>query len=789
MKTILIILFAAFVVHKADAQNTHKFYGKITDERNKPLSGASVYVVELKLGTMTEEHGNFEFPQISAGNYHVHISYLGYKCIEDNQTKISNSDTYQVYILESEDVALDEITVEGLSEHEKKSQKTSAVDFIDNDFIKTNLSINLVKSIETLPGISSIDVGQGFSKPVIRGLGFNRVAVTEHGIKQEGQQWGADHGLEIDQFAVERLEIVKGPSSLMFGSDAVGGVIQILPNKIPDKHTAEGSLQSVFKSVNNQIVNSLNAKYRHHEHNFYVRFTRADFGDYTVPADSFFYNRYRFPIQNKTLNNTAGKEQDAYFSFGTAKKQFKSTFSLSSVNSKVGFFPGSHGIPSAGKLADDGNARNIELPYQQVSHFKIVNNTTFFLEKGSAELNLGYQKNNRQEWSLFHTHYQNQTAPELNPDLELLLNLNTLSSDLKYKYRNANHVFQTGISAQYQDNTIGGYLFLLPEYVRKTVGAFAYNSFTVNSKVLIDGGIRFDFGQTDIEKFYSVYAERYKSEAFSAKFYDVSWAIGTSYSISKRLNIKSSVGKSFRMPNASELSANGIHHGSFRYEVGNKEISSEYSYQFDVGLNFSNQKISGEVNFFTNFFPNFIYLSPSGSYLHPSGYEISEADAGQVYEYIQSEAFRTGGECSISYQIAEPLTVTTSAEYVYATDFEYPIPFTPPLNIYSSINYSIPNFTKHITASSINLNTNFTSAQHRIARNELPTPRSNIWNLAYSGNVIVSKTAINITLQLQNMFDTKYFNHLSFYRIIELPEPGRNMQIQIEIPINRTFSK
>jgi len=784
-----LIIFFLLINIIVNAQNSYKIEGKVTDDKNLPLIGANVVIHEIQKGTMTDENGKFEISGLSAGDYHLHISYLGYICVHYNIINVVDSDVYHDFMMQPDNLSLDEITVNGNAAKIQKQQKTTSVEIIDNDFINNNLNINVIKSIETLPGISSMDVGQGFSKPIIRGLGFNRVAVAENGIKQEGQQWGADHGLEIDQFGVERIEIIKGPSSLAFGSDAIGGVIQILPNQLPAKNTFESSIQSVYKSVNNQIGGSFMCKYHSNDWNYYFRYTRFEFADYKVPADSFFYNRYRFPIINNTLKNTAGKEQDFYFTVGLVKNQYKSSISVSNVFSNVGFFPGSHGIPSASKLFDDGNNRNIDLPNQKVNHLKVMSNTKYFFSNGFVEMNIGFQNNFRQEWSLFHTHYPNQSSPEINPDLELEFRLNTISTDIKYKNSSLKNDFEIGVTSQHQINDIKGYMFLLPSYTRTSAGGFIYNKYIPNKKLIIDGGIRFDFGTTRISEYYSIYTQHNKSENLRTDFYDFSWALGLSYLINKDFNFKTNIGKSFRMPNASELSANGVHHGSFRYEVGDKNIKSEYSYQYDAGLYFENEKFISELSLFANYFPNFIFLTPTGSYLHPDGYEILEADAGQIYQYVQSKAFRTGGEILLSYNPIERITILTSAEYVYATDLKYPIPFTPPLNIYSAFIYGFPKIGRHIENTEFQINANFTSPQNRVARNELKTDGYSIYNFNLSTNIIFFKTNINFAFQIQNIFNTKYFNHLSFYRLIELPETGRNFQLSIKIPVEHTFTK
>lgn len=783
--TILIMAWA----HSGYAQPNYSISGKVTNQKNEPLAGATIVLHELAKAKMADKNGDFIFNDIPQGQYHLHISFLGYRCVHHNTITIKNKNFHKEFRMISEENTLSEVVVEGNSIKQRKKETTTSIAIVGEDFIKNNMNSSLMKSLESLPGISSMEVGQGFSKPVIRGLSFNRVAVTENGIKQEGQQWGADHGLEIDQFGIENIEIIKGPASLVYGSDAIGGVVQVMPNTVPEKNSTQNEVQLIGKSLNDLYGLSAMSKYRKEHWHYYARYTKMNFADYKVPADSFFYNRFRFPIENKTLKNTAGTEQDFYFTTGLIKQKYKSSITFSNVFSKVGFFPGSHGVPDANQLIDDGNNRNIDLPYQQVNHFKLMNNTKIKLTGGSLEVNLGFQENLRQEWSEFHTHYPSQQAPAENPNLEIEFQLQTLSGDVKYSRVTERSTFSAGFSTQHQQNKISGYMFLLPEYTRLSSGVFLYNKYNISSNFIVTGGLRFDYGQTDIFPYYSEYAERYKSPDFTAYFYDFSWALGLSYMLTDKLNLKTNIGKSFRMPNASELSANGIHHGSFRYEVGDTGIVSEYSYQVDVGVFFQSEKVHLELNPFVNYFPNFIFLSPTGSYLHPLGYEIKEADAGQVYQYVQSRAFRAGIDFAARYSVTPYFTLSGSGEYVYATDLKYPIPFTPPLAVFSEVIYRFPKFSDNLKNISLHLNYNFSAAQNRNARNELQTPAYHLFGASVSTTLKIGKQSVEMAFQVQNLFDNAYFNHLSFYRLIELPEAGRNYQLLVKMPFNKTFSK
>lgn len=787
MKFLAILALLVFVSSFSTlGQEKHaSFSGKIFDEKGNPLVGAAVALKETGVGVFTDNSGFFEIKNIKPGTYHLHISYIGYKCVHFNEITFTDSNIYREFLMTPDNIGLSEVVISANSTEARKRETSTAIEVVDKKFIEQNLNSSFMKSIEKLPGVSSMEVGQGFSKPMIRGLGFNRVVVTENGIKQEGQQWGADHGLEIDQFGVEDVEVIKGPSSLIYGSDAIGGVVKIQPRSITAPKSLSGNFGALAKSINNTLGSSLSLKGRGNLFHFNLQITALDFGDYKTPADSFYYNSYHFPIHDGILKNTAGKEKDIYFSVGFIKTHFTSLITFSNVNSKIGFFPGSHGIPTSASLADDTNHRDIDLPYQSVNHLKILSNSKIILTKGIIELDLGYQNNHRQEWSRFHTHYVGQQAPEINPDLELQFALQTLSTNLKYKISDGKQNLVMGVNGQFQENQIGGYMFLLPEYQKDGIGIFAYYDRKIGKKNLVNFGLRYDWGLIRVAEYFSEYTGMFKSRDLTKTFDDFTFALGINHNINQNYSLKANIGKSFRMPTASELSANGVHHGSFRYEVGDTAINSEVSYQADLGFLFSKRNFRVEISPFINYFPNFVYLNPTGSYLHPDGYEIQEADAGQVYQYVQSEAFRAGGEVFARIELKPKIVIEAVAEYVYATDFKYPIPFTPPFNLNIDVSKAIDFKTNILSDFNLSASYLFSAAQNRNARNEPPTPAYNLFGAAINSKVALGHFKFNFAIQVQNIFDTKYFNHLSFYRLIDLPEAGRNFQILIKIPFGK----
>jgi len=773
------LLLFVVVMH---AQQTYSIQGVVRTATNRPLAGAHVFLQEVRKTTISDSVGGFKFDGLKGGLYRLHVSYLGYKCIHQYSVEAGNNRNTIEVVMTADNLDLEEVTITAQNAEEQEANPYEVVK-ANARFIDRNLGHSLIKSLESLPGIQAMEIGQGMSKPVIRGLGFNRLVVAHGNTKLEGQQWGIDHGLELDQFVVEQLDIIKGPASLLYGSDAIGGVIRIQPPLLAEPDVMETDMKGVFRSVNNSAGFSLMNRARVKDWFWYTRLTFIDFADYKVPADSFYYNRYRLPVYDNRLKNTAGTERNFYLMSGRLFDWGRVGLSLSRVHARAGFFSGSHGIPNANNLLTDGNQRNVGLPFQEVDHLTVSAAIQLRLGRGNLQTDLGWQQNDRSEWSRFHTHYPAQQPPANNPDLEFNWLLHTYSLNLLYTLKSEKNQLNLGLQNQLQRNTRAGYMFLLPDYTRSASGIFALYQRDLNARTTVLAGIRYDLGSIDISPYLSPYTGKLRAPAFDAMFHDFSWSTGISYRANEQYTLKSSISKSFRMPGVTELGSNGIHHGSFRYELGDTTITSEYAYQADLSLSFRNTLFSWGISPFAAFYPNFIFLSPSGSFLLPDGSEVEEADAGQVYRYRQSEAYRAGFEAWLKYNVTSDLSIYASVEYVSASDGNYPVPFTPPLGTLVKAEYNLPIYWKLLHMTALSADFQWKAAQNQVARNEQETPSYAVVNISISTKVISRFAPISVDIQIQNVFNRRYLNHLSFYRQLELPEAGRNIQLMLSIPL------
>ena len=489
------------------------------------------------------------------------------------------------------------------SYQQRQAKKSAlAVDVVDQDFLRKHFTGNFMQAMENIPGVQAMDIGSGFSKPMIRGMGFNRIAVLENGIKQEGQQWGADHGLELDAFNIGTVNVLKGPSSLLYGSDAMGGVIDITSPPVPSVDMLFGDVTLLGKSVNGTLGGSFMLGIKKSFWYAQVRYSEQHFGDYRIPTDTIVYLTQKMPVYGRKLKNTAGIERNIGFFAQYQRQRYKANYSVSNVYQKTGFFPGAHGIPDVSRVEDDGDSRNMELPYSKVNHLKVTTLQQYAWEKLVLSGDFGFQNNHREEWSVFHTHYGSQPVPEKDPDKELAFNLNTLSASVKVRFiGSSSWEHALGWDGQHQRNDISGYSFLLPEYYRSTTGLLWLTTYKPNNVISVSGGMRYDYGYIHISSHEDAYladylrkqgydeeqVEHYKwnSHAVKKKFGDYSFSLGLVWTPSERHMVKANVGRSFRLPGANELAANGVHHGTFRHEQGDTNLKSEQGWQMDASYN------------------------------------------------------------------------------------------------------------------------------------------------------------------------------------------------------------
>jgi iron complex outermembrane receptor protein len=694
---------------------------------------------------------------------------------------------------------LEEVVVKDRHIQERKQSESLNIEVVSQDFIQRNLGGSLMTTLSRLPGIKTIGIGSGQSKPLIRGLGFNRVVVVDKGVKHEGQQWGADHGLEIDQFAAGEIELIKGAASFLYGSDAIGGVINIKPQAPPEPYTLGGFVDLIGKTNNDLYGTSVNLFGRNQRWFFNSHLTHQNYGDYRVPADQVQVYNYPVTLYKKHLRNTAGNETGLHLNTGFIGNRFRSIFYFSNLYSKSGFFANAHGLEPRNVPADiyDASSRDVLKPSQQVNHLKLINRSSYVTCNHQLEMELGYQRNYRQEFSQYVNHgYMPPIYPDtmrIPADLERQFDKQVYSVNLRDEISLGKHNLTIGFNGEHQDNTIYGWSFLVPGFKQTTAGGFAYDKFRVNDKVLLHGAVRYDYGQIRMFKFTDWFESKIikgndtilqklvRANDLNRSFHSLVWSAGLNYN-AERFALKANFGKSFRMPIAKELGANGVNYHYFSYERGDAALLPEQSYQADLSLGWKSERWSVQVSPFFNYFPNYIYLNPTPDhdYFYGAG--------NQVFQYAQSRVMRYGGELQLKYQLLKNLSSELLAEYLYAEQLSgdkkgFTLPFLPPPSALLNLTWS-PDLGKTLSNTYMSVDYRITAAQNNIVPPEKKSPGYSIINLQAGTRIRLYQQPIMLSLQVQNLLNTRYLNHTSFYRLIELPEMGRNIILSLKVPFN-----
>ena len=242
------------------------------------------------------------------------VSHLGYSSAKF--TLNANQSTPLVIKLKPSSTSLDEVSVQGKTRTRIEKESATVTVSVDEEFLHANRENSLMQTLRKIPGVSTMTIGSGQSKPTIRGLGFNRVSVVQNGIKHEAQQWGSDHGLEIDQYGIQDIRIIKGPASLMYGSDAIAGVVDIQPSKAPAINSFGGEVNVLGETNNDLLAVSAGVQGRKEKWYYRARLTYRDYADFKVPTDRINYENYVFELYDNDLRNTAVREANGSFSFG-----------------------------------------------------------------------------------------------------------------------------------------------------------------------------------------------------------------------------------------------------------------------------------------------------------------------------------------------------------------------------------------------------------------------------------------------------------------------------------------
>nr|MBP6477160.1 TonB-dependent receptor [Chitinophagaceae bacterium] len=636
--------------------------------------------------------------------------------------------------------------------------------------------------------------GPAISKPYIRGLGGNRVVIINEGVRQEGQQWGDEHGAEIDEMSVARAEVVKGPASLMYGSDALAGVINFITNSPVAEGTLKGNIISNYQTNNGLFAVNGNLAGNKNGLNWNLYGTYKSAGNYQ--------NKYDGKVLNSGFNE---KNLGGYI--GINKSWGYSHLIVSRFDQRLGLIEGDRDdgtgkfILFGGTLLEriatnaDLDSRNLFVPQQRVQHNKIVSDNNFAINKSRLKINLAYQNNLRQEFG-------NAEDPE---EKELFFDLKTINYTLQWQLPEAKEWHITlGANGMRQSNQNKGEEALIPEYNLFDIGGFVFvqRSF---KKATLSGGLRYDARKINSNEL--IEAGDVKFEKFSRSFSNFSGSAGVSVEASDAITLKANIARGFRSPTLAELASNGAHEGTNRYEYGQQDLKSETSLQFDAGLNFNYEHFSIDISAFHNSINDFIFYRKLEAFGGGDSLVLNDGDLIQAFKFNQQNAKLSGVEASIDIH-PHPLDwlhFENSFSFVRG-QFDNPIDgskdislipaarFTSELKAdFKKLNKSIHNFYAKLELDkTFKQNNPFTGFD-----SETATDGYALLNAGVGADIVNgSKTLFSVHFGATNITDVAYQNHLSRLKYtaenmatgrIGVFNQGRNFSFKINVPLE--FSK
>ncbi|WP_293891408.1 TonB-dependent receptor [Flavobacterium sp.] len=735
MKSIYITLLIGFSL-VANAQN--KIVGTVSDKDNKALPNVIVSIPEIHKETISDTDGKYVLNNLPNGTYKIIFSSVGYGT-QTLSIAIAGSEITQNITLEDNIIHMDEVIV-STAFNKLQSQNVMKVEHESVKSLQQKGTATLVEGLATIPGVSQVSTGTSIGKPVIRGLSGNRVLVYSQGVRLENQQFGEEHGLGLNDAGVESVEVIKGPASLLYGSDALGGVLYFNPEKFanPKEFKADFS-QRVFSNTLGSNT-SLGVKTSTENWKYLARGSFNTHADYQI-ADG------------DRVTNTRYNEADLKAGIGYSNS------SLSSVL-RYNFNKLDLGIPENG-ISEQSTSHSTVFPKQAVYNHILSLHNNFYFKNSKLDADLGYIFNDRSEFA------DSNVA-------SLHMKLRTLNYDLKYylpKFGKVETII--GIQGMHQTNKNSGQELLIPDAATTDFGVFGTANYEFGKNVL-QAGLRFDNRKINSETHGIIGQESYFA-AIDKSFDSFNASLGYKTNLADDFTLRLNIASGFRAPNLAELTSNGVHEGSNRYEIGNANLKNEQNLQTDLNLEYKSSHFEIFANGFYNHINNYIFISPNGSVIN----------GNNVYDYVQANAKLYGGETGIHFH-PHPLDwlhFTSSYEMVIGKkDNGSNLPLIPANKWNNNFKgeFELKNWWKEGFAT---LNIESTFAQNNNGEFETKTSGYTLINLGLGGKININKATFNFNLNVNNVLDKRYVSHLSRLKSDGIPNIGRNVILGINFAI------
>ena len=744
-KFIHIIIFLIFTNNLfAQNQVSGIIKNKITSET---IPGVNIYIPEIQKGTISNENGFYSIKNLPKGKFKIRFSFVGYSTIIKTVSISDQNFELNIYLSE-ETVLSEEIVVSGGS-FSTQHENAIKIESLKSSELKSVNSVSFIEAMAKTPGVDMISKGLGIGTPVIRGLSLSNVLMLNNGIRLENFQFSENHPFMVNESGIDRVEVIKGPASLLYGSDAIGGVINIIDEQPATSNKIIADFESNYYSNTNGINGSLGIKGTKDDFFWIVRTGAKSHTDYTDGSGEY--------VPNSRFNTASVK-----FNAGFNKSFGKFSVRYNYDRMKLGLT-----IPPAIVLTET-NSRENKYWYQNLSNHVLVLKNIFFINQSKLEFNASFQQNIRK-----------LQGSELTPVFTIVdMRLTTISYELKsYLPLNKKNDLIIGFQGLNQQNkNYEAPEHVLPDYHQNDISFLSLLQLKPSKKLNAQIGLRYDVrfllipeqeksGHSHDETGQPGGEEEHILE-LNTRFHNLSGSLGMTYRLSESLLMRTNIASAYRAPNIAELSQDGMHGN--RYEQGNRNLVPQKSYEADLSMHYHLKKLTFDLAGFYNHINNYIYLSPT----------TDTTDTGvEIYRYIQDNARIYGLETGMAYQPVQWFSTKISYAYLIGNQQNGEnLPFIPQDKIKTDFRFTKRKMSFMDDAYFV-ISTVHAFKQDRPAMFETVTSDYFLLNASLGFNLKLKNQNLNFKLFANNLLNQTYYDHLSTLKDLNYYNIGRNVGV------------
>lgn len=764
-------IFILFFSISASAQTIKggETTGKITDKTTgQPIPGVTITIPDVRIATSTDAKGLYVLKQLPKGEYLIQVSAIGYAS-ETKMVELGNRSSVD-FKLSASNYELSDVAVTALGNTTTRKRATIPITVVTNKMIREGVANTAIDLVASQPGVNETTEGSGTTKPQINGLGFNRVLVLMDGLPQEDFQWGDDHGILIDPYAVHSAEIIRGPASLQFGASAAAGVISFKSAPLPQNGTVFGSVLTEYHTNNGYLGTSLSVAGNHNGFAWGFQASGEQAHSYSNPKDGYVWG-------------TAWNQANARLVLGINRSWGYSHLTLTALHRRIELPNGNRDstgrfmfdFPQNGKIYP---SRSDFLSYKaniasdkSLGEYQAWWQNSVNVGKGKIGFDVGFARS-------VHHDIDTGTVGASN------LLLGDIPFNMKYQLAGEKSGLKltTGINGMYEFHQNGAappvpYVpdYAIPNYTNFEIGGYAIVEKNFKNLTL-SGGLRFDrtdfvgdpMSLNDAGNIVptGTPGSTVQFTGFNNTYSGFSGSVGASYQLPDNNYLKLNVSKSYRAPAINELTSNGLNIGSNLVQLGNRNLKAEQGYQLDLAYGYDGKDVSVEADGFYNHIGNFIFADRTDSL--SGGFPI--------YQYLSTNtATITGvsGFLNIHPDAAKWLEIDNSFTYIYshipgASDSTRHLPYIPAPHLNSEVKLRLAEGHNSILKGTY---LKF-GLQHDWAQNnvysafytELPSAQYTIFNAGVGTNFVNTKTGKTVCalyINCTNLTNVAYAGHLN----------------------------